>query len=241
MSDAQLLLVEDDPRLADLLTRTLEAQGFAVRWVANIAGMQAQLAQRQIDLIVLDLGLPDGDGLLACRDLRASGVSTPVLILTARGDDIDRIIGLEIGADDYLGKPCNPRELVARVRAVLRRSAAAPGAGAAPQPNRPPIRFGPWQLDPTTRSLSRDEGPVPLTSGEFALLHALASHPHRPLTREQLQTLAFGRDHEASDRAVDVMVSKLRKLIEDDPRAPQHLQTVWGHGYVFVPGTRESA
>jgi two-component system phosphate regulon response regulator OmpR len=233
MAEPLVLLVEDDARLRDLLERYLLQQGLRVRAVANLAGLRAQLAQQHVDLVVLDLMLADGDGLAACRDLRAEGVATPVIVLTARGDDVDRIIGLEMGADDYLAKPCNPRELVARIRAVLRR--APPVAGGAPRGSEMPLRFGPFVLDPATRELHREGQAQRLTSGEFAVLWSLVSHARKTLTRDHLMNLAHGRDHEANDRSIDVMVSRLRRLIEDDPRRPRRLQTVWGTGYVFVP------
>jgi two-component system, OmpR family, phosphate regulon response regulator OmpR len=231
--DALILLVEDDVRLRELTERYLVQQGLRVRSVANLAGMYAQLKLLHVDLIVLDLGLPDGDGLHACRDLRAQGTHTPIIVLTARGDDIDRIVGLEFGADDYMGKPCNPRELLARIRAVLRRSQQPAGHHA--KPDAEPVRFGPNLLDPASRVLQREALRTRLSSGEFAVLWALVSRPNKALTRDQLMNLAFGRDHEAQDRSVDVMISRLRKLVEDDAREPRWLQTLWGAGYVFVP------
>lgn len=154
-------------------------------------------------------------------------------MLTARGDEVDRIVGLELGADDYLPKPFNPRELVARIKAILRRhSRPAPGAPATQEEN---IDFGPFSLDLATRELRRDGQVLPLTSGEFAVLKVLVSHPRQPLSRDKLMTLARGRDHGAFDRSIDVQLSRLRKLIETDPAQPRYLQTVWGVGYVFVP------
>jgi len=173
----------------------------------------------------------DADGLNLCRGLRAEGIATPIIMLTAKGDEIDRIVGLEIGADDYLPKPGSPRELVARMRAVLRRGrapAGAPRAGGS-------VEFGPCTLDLGTRELRRDGVAQRLTTGEFAVLAALVGRPRQPLTRDQLMSLARGREHDAYDRSMDVMISRLRKLIELDPRAPRYLQTVWGTGYVFVP------
>jgi DNA-binding response OmpR family regulator len=203
-----------------------------VRPVANLAGMRRVLAETHVYLIVLDLMLPDGDGVDACRRLRGEGNATPVLMLTARGDEIDRIVGLEIGADDYLPKPCAPRELLARVRAILRRAQPAPGA--APRDDARPLHFGEFEFDARTRQLRRNGEALRLTSGEFAVLAALAAQPGKPMSRDQLMNLARGADHEAFDRSIDVMVSRVRKLIEPEPRQPRYLQTVWGVGYVFV-------
>ena len=228
-----LLLVDDDHRLRELTARYLEHQGYRVAPVAHLAGMRRELEKRHVDLIVLDLMLPDGDGLTACRDLRGAGMKTPVIMLTARGEDIDRIVGLEIGADDYLAKPCNPRELLARIRAVLRRQ--PPAAGAAPQVQAEVVRFGRFELELHTRILRRDGRPELLSSGEFAVLAALVRHPRQTLSRDRLMNLARGVDHQASDRSIDVMLSRLRKLVEDDPRHPRWLQTVRSLGYVFVP------
>jgi two-component system phosphate regulon response regulator OmpR len=154
-------------------------------------------------------------------------------MLSAMGEETDRIVGLELGADDYLPKPCNPRELVARIRAVLRRRQTAPPG--APVSDARPIEFGPFRLHPSSRVLEKDGEPVTLTTGEFAVLLALVSHPGETLSRERLLTLARGRGRSAFDRSIDVAVSRLRRLIEPDPQAPRYLQTVWGAGYVFVP------
>ncbi|MCU0869771.1 MAG: winged helix-turn-helix domain-containing protein, partial [Burkholderiales bacterium] len=194
--------------------------------------MTAALAEAPADLIVLDLMLPGEDGLALCRRLRTGGSAVAVIMLTAKGDDADRITGLDAGADDYLPKPFNPRELVARIHAVLRRGTAVPAPVPADDP--PPIRFGPFVLDVAMRRLERDGQPVAMTSGEFALLRALAMHAGMPLTRERLMELARGREYDQTDRAIDVQVSRVRKLIEDDPSKPRWLQTVWGLGYVFV-------
>lgn len=233
MDSPHILVVDDDLRLRDLLERYLDQQGFRVRGAAHAAGMRRELAAHRFDLIVLDLMLPDADGLQLCNNLRAEGIHTPIIMLTAKGDDVDRIVGLEIGADDYLGKPCNPRELVARIRAVLRRQPKA--VIGAPQAEQASMRFGRFCFDPATRQLLDGESPVKLTSGEFAVLAALVAHPFETLSRERLIALARGREHEAFDRSIDVMVSRLRRCIEDDPRQPRWLQTVWGEGYVFVP------
>ncbi|HET6432419.1 two-component system response regulator OmpR [Dyella sp.] len=233
MDSPHILVVDDDLRLRDLLERYLAQQGFTVRGAGHAAGLRRELATHHVDLVVLDLMLPDADGLELCRSLRAEGVQTPIIMLTAKGDDVDRIVGLEIGADDYLGKPCNPRELVARIRAVLRRQPKA--VIGAPQVEQASVRFGRFCFDPATRQLLDEEVPVKLTSGEFAVLAALVAHPFQTLSRERLIALARGREHEAFDRSIDVMVSRLRRCLEDDPRQPRWLQTVWGEGYVFVP------
>lgn len=230
---AQLLLVDDDLRLRALLSTYLRREQFEVAVAGNAQQMNEALRERSVDLMVLDLTLPDGNGLEICRDLRGAGNTLPIVMLTAKGDDIDRILGLEIGADDYLPKPCNPRELVARIRAVLRRRlVATPGA---PDAAGAPIRFGSFCLFPATRRLERDGAPISLSTGEFAVLHALVAHPNRTLSRERLLALARGRQHEPSDRSIDVQISRLRRLIEKDPATPRYLQTVWGAGYVFVP------
>ena len=229
----RLLLVDDDPRLRELLQRYLQGQDFEVKAVGDGAQMQQALDRGHFDLIVLDLMLPGESGLDICRRLCGQGDATPVVMLTAKGDEIDRIVGLEIGADDYLPKPVNPRELLARIRAVLRRSAAvAPGA---PLAEGGEIRFGPFVLDLGRRELSRDGQPLKLTSGEFAILSVLLRHPRQPLSRDRLMSLARGRGHEAFERSIDVAVTRLRKLLEDDPKQPRILQTVWGVGYVYVP------
>jgi two-component system, OmpR family, phosphate regulon response regulator OmpR len=233
MEPAHILVVDDDLRLRDLLERYLDQQGLRAYGAANAAGMRRALAAHHVDLIVLDLMLPDADGLSLCRSLRAEGVATPIIMLTAKGDDVDRIVGLELGADDYLAKPCNPRELVARIRAVLRRRPREPVG--APQAEQAAVPFGRFVFEPATRQLLDAGTPVKLTSGEFAVLAALVAHPFQTLSRERLIALARGRGHEAFDRSIDVMVSRLRRCLEDDPRQPRWLQTVWGEGYVFVP------
>src|SRR5476651_2074085 len=230
---SKILVVDDDPRLRDLLRRYLGEQGFNVYVAENAPSMNKLWVRERFDLLVLDLMLPGEDGLSICRRLRGSNDRTPIIMLTAKGEDVDRIVGLEMGADDYLPKPFNPRELVARIHAVLRRQTErlAPGAPAASGK----IAFGPYRLDLSTRKLMRGEEAVALTTGEFALLRVLASHPRQPLAREKLMLLARGRDHDVFDRAIDVQVSRLRKLIETDPSSPRYIQTVWGFGYVFVP------
>ncbi|MGR8935557.1 MAG: osmolarity response regulator transcription factor OmpR [Gammaproteobacteria bacterium] len=230
-SERKILLVDDDVRLSSLLQRYLNENGFAVSCVRDGAQMDDKLRRQHFDLLILDLMLPGEDGLTLCSRLRAAGQTLPVIMLTAKGDDIDRIIGLGIGADDYLPKPCNPRELVARIRTVLRRqSAPSAAAGVAPR-----LEFDAFTLDPAQRELRTPSQSVRLSQSEFALLHVLASHPHQPLSRERLMMLARGRDHDVFDRSIDMQISRLRKLLEDNPKQPRFIRTVWGLGYVFIP------
>lgn len=241
MTDSErILVVDDDARLRDLLVRYLGENGFRVRSSPDAAGMETERRREPVDLLVLDLMLPGEDGLSICRRLRAEGEQVPIIMLTARGEEVDRIVGLEIGADDYLSKPFNPRELLARIRAVLRRRAATPAGAAAPLQGGK-VNFGPFTLDLATRQLVRDGEPLPLTSGEFSVLKVLVEHARRPLSRDQLMELARGREHEAFDRAIDVQISRLRKLIEDGSGQPRYIQTVWGFGYVFVPDGEHTA
>jgi two-component system, OmpR family, phosphate regulon response regulator OmpR len=228
-----LLLVDDDLRLRALLEAYLKREGFDVELAANERQMEHILKERPIDLMVLDLMLPGRSGLDICRDLRAGGNTLPIVMLTAKGDDVDRILGLEIGADDYLPKPCNPRELAARIRAVLRRHHTQPPG--APASEGETVEFGRFRLKPVARVLERDGAPVSLTTGEFAMLYALVSHPGQTLSRDRLLALARGRQRGAFDRSIDVQMSRLRRIVEDDPAKPRYLQTVWGSGYVFVP------
>jgi two-component system phosphate regulon response regulator OmpR len=178
--------------------------------------------------------LPGEDGLSICRRLRGAGDQTPIIMLTAKGEDVDRIVGLEMGADDYLPKPFNPRELVARIGAVLRRRGPDEIPGA-PSETPQSFEFGQFVLDLGTRTLKKSGETVPLTTGEFSVLKVFARHARQPLSREKLMELARGREYEVFDRSLDVQISRLRKLIEPDPSSPLYIQTVWGLGYVFIP------
>src|SRR5689334_11840369 len=231
---SKILVVDDDPRLRDLLRRYLGEQGFNVYVAENAPSMNKLWVRERFDLLVLDLMLPGEDGLSICRRLRGSNDRTPIIMLTAKGEDVDRIVGLEMGADDYLAKPFNPRELVARIHAVLRRQAPAERPGA-PSTTDAAVEFGDFRLDLATRSLTREDETVPLTTGEFALLKVLAQHPREPMSRDKLMELARGRELEHTDRSIDVQVSRLRKLLGEDPQSPRYIQTVWGFGYVFIP------
>ncbi len=231
---AKILVVDDDVRLRDLLRRFLSEQGFSVSTAENAVDMNRLWIRERFDLLVLDLMLPGEDGLSICQRLRGGGDDTPIIMLTAKGEDGDRITGLELGADDYLPKPFNPRELLARIGAVLRRAVAAEVPGA-PSERDEIYQFGEFEFDLGKRSLTRAGKPVTLTSGEYSVLKVLARHARQPLSREKLMELARGREYEVFDRSLDVQVSRLRKLIEPDPSTPRFIQTVWGLGYVFIP------
>jgi len=242
MSDlkTRVLVVDDDQRLRELVVRYLTEQGFEARAVPDAAGMDKQLARERYDLVVLDLMLPGEDGLAICRRLRAQQSAPAIIMLTAKGDDVDRIVGLEMGADDYLPKPFNPRELVARINAVLRRRPPA-GPPGAPATGTEIHRFGVFEFNLATRSLARDGKPVALTTGEYSVLKVLVQHPRQPLSRDKLMELARGREYGVFDRSIDVQISRLRKIVEDDHARPRHIQTVWGFGYVFVPDENPQA
>lgn len=230
----KVLVVDDDARLRDLLRRYLGENGFNVFVSENAEAMRRIWTREPFDVLILDLMMPGEDGLSVLKRLRAEKDNTPIIMLTARGEDVDRILGLELGADDYLGKPFNPRELLARIHAVLRRRPRQDAPGA-PSLENEVVHFGDFELDLGTRVLKKNGEIVQLTTGEFAVLKAFARHPRQPLSRDKLMEMARGREYEAFDRSLDVQVSRLRKLIETDPSKPRYLQTVWGLGYVFIP------
>jgi two-component system phosphate regulon response regulator OmpR len=229
----KILVVDDDIRLRELLQRYLTEQGFNVKAASDAKEMDGIINNETIDLLVLDLMLPGEDGLSICRRIRGSGAVIPIIMLTARGDEVDRIIGLEMGADDYLPKPFNPRELLARINAVLRRHERL--VPSAPAGNNENVVIGDYMFNASTRSLTQNGTPIAITSGEFALLKVFVDHPRQPLSRDRLMQLARGRELDVFDRSIDVQVSRLRKLIEPDPAHPRYLQTMWGFGYVFIP------
>jgi two-component system, OmpR family, phosphate regulon response regulator OmpR len=230
----KILVLDDDARIRDLLRRYLSQEGFEVALAEDGKALNRIMLRDAVDLIVLDLMMPGEDGLSVCRRLRASKDKTPIIMLTAKGEDVDRIVGLEVGADDYLAKPFNPRELLARIHAVLRRRPVTEVPGA-PSSEQEVVRFGSFSFDLGLRSLQKNGQDLPLTTGEFAMLKTLVRHPRQPLSRERLAQLARGREFEPFDRSLDVQISRLRKLIESDVSAPRYIQTVWGVGYVFVP------
>lgn len=226
----RLLVVDDDPELRSLLQRFLSEHGFSVRAVESGKAMDVALQREPADVLVLDLMMPGEDGLAILRRLRASGEQVPVIMLTARGDPVDRVLGLEMGADDYLGKPFLPRELVARIAALLRRMAPERSTNSDET-----VVVGPFVINFSTMSVSRDGKVLPLSSREFALMGALARSAGRPLSRAQLIDRALGRDAEVTDRAIDVQVARLRRAIGDDAAEPRFIRTVWGVGYVLAP------
>ncbi|MDP6375972.1 MAG: response regulator [Pseudomonadales bacterium] len=227
---ATLLVVDDDPEIRELTKAYLESQGFVVEGVADGEAMDVYLASQPADLIILDLMLPGEHGLSIARRLKQDS-DVPIIIVSAQGEDVDRIVGLEVGADDYLGKPFNPRELLARVRAVLRRArkdAAGTGEDAL-------VNFGDFELDLASHRLTQDGNAVPLTSGEFDLLVILVNHPNKVLDRDRILDLLTGAERSPFDRSIDVRVTRLRGKIEPDPSEPKYIKTIWGKGYMFCP------
>ncbi len=230
---ARVLVVDDDPDLRELLAGFLGASGFIVDAAADGVQMRARIAQQAPDAIVLDLMLPVEDGLTLARELRKDS-DVPILMLSARGEEIDRVVGLEVGADDYLAKPFSPRELLARLRALLRRS--RPAATSAPASAAEAARrFGPYALDVAGWRLLRGDTEVPLTTAEFELLRVFVERPHRVLSRDDLISELKGYTRDAFDRSIDVRVTRLRRKIEPDPAQPVYIRTVRGEGYLFNP------
>ena len=222
----RILLIEDDPRLAGLVSEYLGEAGFQVSTAATGRAGLDRIGREPYEAVVLDLMLPDIDGLEVCRQLRATSSEVPVLMLTARGDTMDRVVGLEIGADDYMPKPFEPRELLARLRAILRRRPSARGSDV--------LRFGRLEIDRGARAVRVDGTERSLTSHQFTLLVALAEKAGRVLSRDSLMDLVKGETLEAFDRSIDVHVSRIRAAIEDDPKKPRRILTVRGAGYVFA-------
>lgn len=230
----KILVVDDDARLRDLLRRYLTEQGMNV-FVAEDGKEMNRLWQREnFDMLILDLMLPGEDGLSICRRLRGSGDKTPIIILTAKSEEVDRIVGLEMGSDDYLPKPFNPRELLARINSVFRRMPPEEPPGA-PGHTTEIVHFGPYTLNLANRTLTKGDEVIQITTGEFSVLKVFARNPKVPLSREKLMEKARGREFLAYDRSLDVQISRLRKLLEPNPAKPIYIQTVWGLGYVFIP------
>ncbi len=236
MARTRLLLVDDDPELGGLLNAYCMRQGYDLLMLPDTLQLDRYLARFSPRLLILDWMLPGEDGPSACRRLRARGEQVPIIMLTARDDAVDRIIGLQMGADDYVGKPFDPRELLARIEAVLRRPPVIAQFGIEAA-----ICFGDCVLDPNMRTLHRAGRLVELSGGEFDLLLALTRHPNRTLSREKLLALVSGDDAEQMERAIDVRVHRLRKAIESNPSTPVIIKTVWGMGYVFAMPAAETA
>lgn len=229
----KVLVVDDDEKLRNFILHHLEQAGFNAVGVGDAKQMTRLVGREHFDVAVVDLMLPDADGLQLCSRLRDKGWETPVLILSARGEEVDRVVGLEMGADDYLAKPCSARELIARIRAIARRTQVPVAKYVAAQCEN--YRFGAFELDYAGRTLRRDGRNLPISPSEFALLSVLCQRPNRAMSRDQLSVLVSGKDHRPEERTLDVRVSRIRRLIEQDPDHPRYLQTVWGVGYVFVP------
>jgi two-component system phosphate regulon response regulator OmpR len=229
----RVIVVDDDSELLGMLRRYLGEHGFQVHALRNAVHLDRILQREPYDALVLDLMMPGEDGLSVCRRLRAQDQTIPILMLTARGDPVDRIVGLEIGADDYLAKPFDPRELIARLNAMLRRqkmqhkTVTWAGDDA--------IRFGPFSLHVARMKLLRGDQVVALSSMEFQVLRVFAANPHRPMSRDHLLDKVKGRAHDSLDRSLDVQVLRLRRKIEEDPTSPKYIRTIWGVGYMFVP------
>jgi two-component system, OmpR family, phosphate regulon response regulator OmpR len=232
----RILVVDDDSALRGLLSEYLSREGFEVAGVEDGPSMDAWLAEHEPGLVILDLMLPGEDGLTLARRLRAR-TEVPIIMLSARGDDIDRIVGLEVGADDYMPKPFNPRELLARIRAVLRRRAPADSeeTQGREEADEAILTFGPYRLDLNLRELRRDGEPVVLTSGEFELLRILVEHRDRVLDRDRILDLLKGYERSPFDRSIDVQIARLRAKIEPDTKRPSYIRTIWGKGYMFTP------
>lgn len=227
---SHLLVVDDDRETRDLLSLYFTEQGFDVAAVRDGQDMDEWLGTHDTDLVVLDLMLPGEDGLSLARRLR-SDYKLPIVMISARGEEVDRIVGLEVGADDYLPKPFNPRELLARVRAVLRRSSTGPGT----LPATDKYEFGPFRLDVARRLLTKNAAEIELSRAEFDLLQILVENPNRVLSRDSIMDSLSGRDRDPFDRSIDVRVTRLRHKIEEDPARPRFVRTVWGVGYQFTP------
>ena len=234
ITSEKILLVDDDQALRDLLKRYLSENGYTALAARDGIEMQALLETTTPDLIILDLMLPGEDGLALAKKIRSAG-TIPIIILSARGDEVDRIVGLEVGADDYLPKPFNPRELLARIRSVLRRSHTAQNEAT----DSACRTFGDYRMLPQSRQLFHNDREVELTSGDFTLLEVFVTHPNRILDRDSLLQLLRGYEHQPYDRSIDVRITRLRKKIEPDPSHPVYIRTVWGKGYMFTPRPEE--
>ncbi len=233
MEKDTIYVTDDDPGIRELVAEYLTSQGYAVETAGDAISLDRLLARRLPDLLVLDWMMPGEDGLSIARRLRAQPGFPPIIMLSARGEDIDRIIGLEVGADDYLPKPFNPRELLARIRAVMRRQGGVVATTATDTSKR--FQFGPFSVNLDARTLTRDGAEITLTTGEYELLEIFVTHANRALSRDWLMDQLRGFERDPFDRSIDVRVNRLRKKIEDDPASPAYIRTQRGQGYLFVP------
>ena len=229
-----IALVDDDPKIRELTAKYLSDQELSVKTAANGSELDELMKNNNISLIILDLMMPEESGLNICQRLRVNNVEIPIIMLTAKGDEVDRIVGLEMGADDYLPKPFNPRELLARVNAILRRQQHN-----SIQNTKDIFEFGNFSFDISNRSLHKNEQEIQITAGEYDLLRVFAERPKQPLSRDQIMQLAKGKELDVFDRSIDVQISRLRRLIEEDPNKPKFLQTKWGFGYIFIPESEQ--
>ena len=225
-----IVLVDDDPKIRDLTAKYIKDQGLDIITASGGKELDEIVRKNEVDLIILDLMMPDESGLTICQRYRVNKVNIPIIMLTAKGDEVDRIVGLEMGADDYLPKPFNPRELLARINAILRRQNSPKEESINKL-----IKLGAYEFDIESRSLCKDGKNIPITAGEFDLLKVFTDHSKQPLSRDQLMQLAKGKELDVFDRSIDVQISRLRRLIEDNPNRPRYLQTKWGYGYIFNP------
>ena len=232
MSENQhvLALIDDDPKILELTAKYLRDQGFTIYTGKNGKELDEILKKYAADLIILDLMMPEESGLQICQRLRVNDVLIPIIMLTAKGDEVDRIVGLEMGADDYLPKPFNPRELLARINAIIRRKETF-----SEKLSTKSIKFGDFLFNIQNRNLSKDGKNISITTGEFNLLKVFTERPKQPLSRDQIMQLARGKELDVFDRSIDVQISRIRKLIEKDPNNPKYLQTKWGFGYICNP------
>ena len=230
-----IALVDDDPKIRELTAKYLSDQELSVKTAANGSELDELMKNNNIGLIILDLMMPEESGLNICQRLRVNNVEIPIIMLTAKGDEVDRIVGLEMGADDYLPKPFNPRELLARVNAILRRQQHN-----SIQNIKDIFKFGNFSFDISNRSLHKNNQEIQITAGEYDLLRVFAERPKQPLSRDQIMQLAKGKELDVFDRSIDVQISRLRRLIEEDPNKPKFLQTKWGFGYIFIPDSEHN-
>ena len=231
---SHIALVDDDPKIRELTAKYLSDQELSVKTAANGSELDELMKNNNISLIILDLMMPEESGLNICQRLRVNNVEIPIIMLTAKGDEVDRIVGLEMGADDYLPKPFNPRELLARVNAILRRQQKS-----SIQNTKDIFEFGNFSFDISNRSLHKNGQEIQITAGEYDLLRVFAERPKQPLSRDQIMQLAKGKELDVFDRSIDVQISRLRRLIEEDPNKPKFLQTKWGFGYIFIPDSQQ--